>query len=637
MQTARNYRGLLEKVTLVSTPWPLFNRPSIQIGALKSYLGSQFPGLRVDSHHVYLKVAATIGYPIYQAVSERTWLAESVYGALLYPERVESVKKVFQRPAGRHPALRKVVFETLIAQLEAVSKTFINSIDWGQYGLAGFSICFCQLTASLYFIKQIKKRFPNLTIVVGGSTFAGESIRNIFEVFPEIDFVVNGEGEIPLGRLVRHLSGSRNGQDIPFIPGIVSAKSARDHMPIVFNQMEDLAVLKRPDYDDYFELLKSLGLKKNFFPTIPVELSRGCWRRRSYSAAGFSGCAFCNLNLQWDGYRSKAPLEAVSEIDTLVKKHKSLSVAFMDNLLPIKTAGAVFKQIGGLGKDLLLFGEIRASTPKPILAAMQAAGMAEVQIGIEALSTRLLSRLNKGTTAIQNLEIMKHCEALRIVNTSNLILYFPGSDQEDVAETLRCLDFAMPFRPLKPVRFWLGLGSPVWQNPKAFGLKAVFNHPNYAAIFGPEISRAMRFTIQAYRGDLGYQKKLWQPVLKKLKDWKSLYADFHKSPAAGHILSYRDGRDFLMIGQKRVGDEPLTHRLEGTFRAIYLFCENHRSIKSIAGHFPKMPADKIRLFLNTMVAKKLMFEENEKYLSLAVPARSHSQAHPPNTGENGFI
>ncbi|MBL7180811.1 MAG: RiPP maturation radical SAM C-methyltransferase [Desulfobacterales bacterium] len=628
MQTDRNHRGLLKKVALISTPWPLFNRPSIQIGTLKSFLVSQFPDLKVDAHHAYLKVAAAIGYPIYQAVSEQTWLAESVYGALLFPERLKSVKKVFQRPSVRHPLLRKVLFETLIAQVEAVSKTFINSIGWGQYQLAGFSICFCQLTASLYFIKQIKKRFPNLTIVVGGSMFAGESIRNIFEVFPEIDFVVNGEGEIPLSRLVRHLSGCRHPQDIPPVPGIVSAKSAGDHMPIVLNQMEDLAALKRPDYDDYFEQLKSLGLKKTFFPIIPVELSRGCWWQRSHGTTGLTGCAFCNLNLQWDGYRSKAPLEALSEIDTLVKKHKTLSVAFMDNLLPIKASDNIFRQLARLGKDFRLFGEIRASTPKYILTAMQAAGMAEVQIGIEALSTRLLSKLNKGTTAIQNLEIMKHCEAMGIVNRSNLILHFPGSDDQDVAETLRCLDFALPFRPLKPVRFWLGQGSPVWQDPKAFGLKAVFNHPNYAAIFGPEINRTMRFTLQAYRGDLGHQKKLWQPVVKKLKEWKSSYADLYKSPAAGHILSYRDGCDFLMIRQKRVGNEPLIHRLEGTSRAIYLFCEHHRSIKSIAGHFPGMPTDKILAFLNMMAAKKLMFAENGKYLGLAVPARSHHQAHP---------
>jgi len=130
----------------------------------------------------------------------------------------------------------------------------------------------------------------------------------------------------------------------------------------------------------------------------------------------------------------------------------------MDNLLPLKTSRDIFSRIERLGKDFRLFGEIRATTPGRVLEVMQAAGMQGVQIGIEALSTRLLKKLNKGTTAIQNIEIMKHCEMTGITNSSNLILYFPGSDQEDVIETLRNLDFVLPFRPLKIVHFWLGFG-----------------------------------------------------------------------------------------------------------------------------------------------------------------------------------
>ncbi len=103
MDISNKHSGLLEKIVLISAPWPLFNRPSIQIGTLKSYLKSQFPDLKVDAHHVYLKIAATIGYQIYQTVSQRTWLAETVYGALLYPQRLESIKKVFWRQAARQP------------------------------------------------------------------------------------------------------------------------------------------------------------------------------------------------------------------------------------------------------------------------------------------------------------------------------------------------------------------------------------------------------------------------------------------------------------------------------------------------------------------------------------------------------
>jgi hypothetical protein len=214
---------------------------------------------------------------------------------------------------------------------------------------------------------------------------------------------------------------------------------------------------------------------------------------------------------------------------------------------------------------------------------------------------------------------MKNCEALGIANMSNLIIHFPGSTRQEVDETLHAIDFAMAFRPLKPVGFWLGLGSPVWHNPKAFGIKAVYNHPNWAYIFPGELCRSMCFMIQAFRGDRGYQKTLWRPVQQKIRKWEQAYHRLHSSPMSLPILSFRDGRDFLIIRQRRFNTEPMTHRLTGTSRSVYLFCQKHRSLKRIRDQFPAIPQDQIVVFLKMMVDKKLMFAEWDKYLSLAVP------------------
>ena len=268
-----------------------------------------------------------------------------------------------------------------------------------------------------------------------------------------------------------------------------------------------------------------------------------------------------------------------------------------------------------------MFSEIRATTTRPELNLMAQAGMQEVQIGIEALSTSLLAKLHKGTTAIQNLEIMRDCEALGIANYSNLILHFPGSDEQDVAETLRSLEFAVPYRPLKAVGFWLGLGSPVWQNPEFYGIKSVFNHPNWGCLFPKKIFTRMRFMIQAYRGDLGYQRKIWRPVEDKVKTWQKTYTELNGRPVGSPILNLSDGRDFLIIRQRNFNSETINHRLVGTSRLIYLFGRHHRSIKRIRDRFPAFAEDKIIAFLKMMVDKKLMFEENGRYLSLAVPVR----------------
>lgn len=616
-----NSPAIIKNIVLISTPWPLFNRPSIQLGSLKAYLRSLLPDLNVQTEHLYLKVAESLGYRLYQIISERTWLAEAIYAVLLFPDRYREIEKIYQRESEGKPEIKGFGFKNLTNRIREISEELIDTIDWSVFELAGFSICLCQLTSTIYFIKQIKRRFPKLKTVVGGSLLSGYTNPKMFHIFPEIDFLINGEGEIPLGELIRHLGTPQNMSMLPQLEGVASRQKPMQGRNQLFCQADSLNNIPSPDYDDYFHLLDTFRPENRFFPTLPVETSRGCWWHRQTGIKKLKGCAFCNLNLQWEGYRTKQLNRIVSEIDHLTTKHKTLSVAFMDNMIPVKGSDKVFQQLGMLKKDFQFFGEIRASTPRRVLKKMKVAGMDEVQIGIEALCTDLLNKMNKGTTAIQNLEIMKNCEEFGIVSASNLIVHFPGSDCEDVEETLRCLDFALPFRPLRLVRFWLGLGSTVWHDPKAFGIREIFNHPNYSRLFPDEVCKSLTFMIQAYRGDLKYQKKNWRPVKEKVRVWKKTYTELNKDPLSEPILSFRDGRDFLIIRHRRLKSKPFTHRLVGTSRSIYLFCQQHRSLKRIVDHFQAIPAERIEAFLKLMIDKKLMFSEGKKYLSLAIPAR----------------
>jgi ribosomal peptide maturation radical SAM protein 1 len=619
-----------KKVALISTPWPLYNRPSIQLGTLKSYLQLKHPDVRVDAGHFYLKLAESLGYKRYQLISERTWLAESIYAALLFPERFEVVETLFNREASSKSILKKAGLKKIATQAKKTTEAFISSLNWNDCMLAGFSVSLCQLTSTLYFIKCIKQKFPDLVIVMGGSTFSTPAAGKLFELFPEVDVVINGEGELPLSQLVACLKASSNLGDLTPIKGVITPKSAEnDDDGAAFNQMDNLNQLPPPDYDDYFALLKSFAPVNLFFPVLPVETSRGCWWQKTIASGKSApkmperaaGCAFCNLNLQWRGYRRKDPARVAHEIDHLTGRYQTLAVSIVDNVLPRKISGELFKRVGSLKKDLHIFAEIRANTPASELEVMKCAGVQELQIGIEALSTSLLKKLHKGTNAIQNLEIMRNCEALSIINCSNLILHFPGSDEQDVAETLRNLEFALPLRPLRTVDFWLGLGSPVWQNPAAYGIRTVFNHPNWSCLFPEGISRSMVFMIQAFRGDLGFQKKIWRPVKKMVAVWQKTYAALQRGTASSPVLSFRDGREFLIIKQRLHQADSIEHRLVGTSRLIYLFCMQHRSLKRIRSRFPAFAEDKIVAFLKMMVDKKLMFEERGEYLSLAVPVK----------------
>ncbi len=612
----------MPRIALISTPWPLFNRPSIQLGTLKAFIHQRLPQVRVDQHHVYLSVADLLGYDLYGQISERTWLSEAPYAALLYPERRETITRFWSRQSSHDPLSHKWPFQGILDRLQSASHRILQSVNWQDYDLAGLSICLGQLTSSLYFIRELKKRVPSLKILVGGSACAGELGRSLLELFPEIDFAISGEGELPLVHLIEWLTNPGGKRKPELIPGLFCRDDSSEPETEVVSQLADLNQLPIPDYEDYSAHLKSLDPEKVFIPKLPMEISRGCWWGGNAAGTSHRGCAFCNLNLQWQGYRAKSFEKVVSELDALTEKYQTLSVSFMDNLLPQKDLERLFPGVAQLGKDLRLFAEIRASTSRKELLAMASAGMREVQVGIEALSNTLLRKIRKGTSVIQNLEIMKNCESpdLPTLN-SNLILEFPGSDPLDVEETLANLEFALPFRPLKGIPFWLGYGSPVWQNPRSYGIKRVHNHPYYARLFPPEIFRGLKLIIQGYQGVLRHQKRIWRPVKQRLEAWKKAYAQLHQNPRSDPILSYQDGGNFLIIRERRHGADDMTHRLKDTSREIYLYCEENRSLSRILTRFPGFGEEKVVPFLNMMVDKRLMFREGERYLSLAVPIR----------------
>ncbi len=617
-----NPKPFLNRIALISAPWPIFSRPSIQLGVLKAYIEKQFPEIDCRAYHFYLKVAADVGYPIYQAISERSWLSESVYAAILFPERLEKIELFFEKKSRKNKNLSNLNFKTLLNQVKRTSDAFIRETDWKAHSLAGISACLCQLTSSLYFIKKIKTRAPELPVILGGSITSGKSALDILNAFPQIDMIVAGEGEQPLAKLIEHLKTSGTLDDFPETLGVFNRQATLKESHKPFFQLPDLEQLPSPNYQEYFNLLKTFPPERSFFPTLPAEISRGCWWRKSRRPGEEKGCAFCNLNLQWQGYRTKTENQVISEIDQMTSCYQLLSVAFMDNALPPKVSARIFEQLSDLGKDFYFFSEIRASTSPQTLARLAKAGMKEVQVGIEALCTSLLNKLNKGTTSIENMEIMKNCEALGIRNISNLILSFPGSDARDVKETLRALSFARIFRPLRIVRFWLGMESPVWKTAQNFGIKAVFNHPNYRILFPEKIYRQVQFIIQDYRGDKTFQKTLWQPVKDAISNWKKYYERLHALPGSGPILSYLDGRDFIIIKERKIDGKPVNHRLTGTSRQIYLYCEHRRTIKQILKQFPVLSENKLLPFLRMMTQKRLMFEENGIYLSLAVPSRN---------------
>ncbi|MBW2028595.1 MAG: RiPP maturation radical SAM C-methyltransferase [Deltaproteobacteria bacterium] len=609
-------------IALISTPWPLFDRPSIQLGTLKAFVRKYLPKVRAKTYHAYLDLAAILGYDVYAPISGSTWLSESPYASLLHPQMEGDITSFWHRHTSGIAELAELDFKDLCARIKEVSDRVVEEIVRNGHPLVGLSICYGQLTSALYFLQRIKEQSPETKILVGGSSCAGTMGARLVQAISEIDFVISGEGELPFIHLIKWMASGASGRPDP-MPGLITRDDSASKGQGSFTQVPDLEQIPAPDYDDYFAALRRLPSQRAFFPKLPLELSRGCyWQGHVDRCDTTRGCAFCNLNIQWQGYRTKTSERAVKEIDFLSRRYQALSLSFTDNLLPPRDLEGLFEDIVGLGKDFRLFAEVRAGLSRAELRAMGKAGVQEVQVGIEALGTGLLRKMAKGTTAIENLEIMKNCEARGTPNLAgNLILEFPGSDVQDVAETLSNLEFALPFRPLKAIEFWLGYGSPVWRNHRSHGIKKVYNHRHYRHLFPGDLLRNLTLMHQDYYGCRRGQRRIWQGVKEKVNQWHDSYRILHRQPASDPVLFYMDGGEFIVIRQRRHGQDDMSHRLKGTSREIYLFCQQRAPISKILARFPGFGEEKVLPFLRMMVGKRLMFAEGEYYLSLAVPLR----------------
>ncbi|MEE4111829.1 MAG: hypothetical protein V2I40_03380, partial [Desulfobacteraceae bacterium] len=156
--------------------------------------------------------------------------------------------------------------------------------------------------------------------------------------------------------------------------------------------------------------------------------------------------------------------------------------------------------------------------------------------------------------------------------------------------------------------------------PEWFGIRSIFNHPNLKKLFPEPVAANIRFMIQGYRGDRTRQRKLWRPVEQETRRWQADYDTMQRQTGGRPALAFRDGGRFIIIDQHLPMQATVRHRLTGISAEIYRYCHTPRSHKQVAGMFDAHSPEQIRIFFESMVKKRLIFEEGDCYLSLAVPA-----------------
>ncbi len=163
---------------------------------------------------------------------------------------------------------------------------------------------------------------------------------------------------------------------------------------------------------------------------LPIETSRGCWWGQKHH------CTFCGLNAQTMEHREKSPDRVISELQRLLEKHPTKIVCAVDNIMPRSYFRTLLPRLPAEVPGLQAFYEQKSNLSLNDVEALRAAGICEIQPGIEALSTSLLKRIDKGVSARQNIALMRYARAVGLSLTWNLLYAFPGDQAEDYEQTL---------------------------------------------------------------------------------------------------------------------------------------------------------------------------------------------------------
>jgi ribosomal peptide maturation radical SAM protein 1 len=601
-----------KKILLVSMPFPTIIPPSPQLSALDAYLTeNQIP---VESRHLYLRCADHMGAELYNALSaESHLLKDLIYSKFLFPQNFENNEHLIKLTVkDNQNFFEKVTLESIIEKISIFNADIMENVNWGDYDLVGFTTNFNQLLSSLFVAKEIKSKYPAVETVLGGFAVSSGRGESVMKLFPYVDYVIDGEGEKPLAQLAKCADRS----SLKDIHGLMY----RNNGAIVINKHgEHLDINTLPFYrlDSYFEELN--GCSENIRLTcetnmmIPIENSRGCW---------WNKCNFCNFVSYHMNYREKNKDRVIDEIMFQSDKYKTLALYFIDETLRVKDVGDFFDSITDLGKDFMITAIGRANKlTKKDINKIYIAGVTDYQIGVESFSTSLLKKMCKGTTAIENIEIIKHCEETGITPQYSLMHSFPTQTKQDYDETARNLEYLESLPPPANIfEFQLQFGSNIYKDPKKFAIKKFY--PNMVERLMYPIDVFENIAHGFYLFELEPGRKPYHEELKMaVEKWAEKCRAIRERTGGKSPLVYNDGGDFLIIWDIREKNQK-KYILTPEERALYLFCDTARSLDEILEEFKELPRERVLEMLGQFDAFKLMFSEDNRYLSLAIRYRS---------------
>lgn len=508
----------------VVVPFLPARQPALGISSLLSVLREQ--GIEGDAQYLNLAYGERFGWDLYLYLTgllPTSFLpGELIFNRALWGDRAPAFEEYERRvtdwiervATGGEEGIRELLgqwathasaIRAAIDEAPRVISEWADAVLAGRPRVLGFTSTFQQSSASLALAQEIRRRVPpeEVAIIFGGANCEDEMGRALADNFSFIDCVVSGEGEEVIGGLVRQFLDGEGASVPRFVQG---------------QMVQNMDALPLPIFDDYYAALGQTSLGDDTW--LAAESSRGCWWGVK------SHCTFCGLNGGTMGFRSKSAARFAAELEELSKKYGSTRFALTDNILDMSYLRTLVPELIAQARKYHLFYETKSNLRKEHVELLAAAGISGLQPGIESFSTSILKLMGKGTTRLQNVQLLKWCAELGVKALWNLLYGFPGEDPKEYLEMEELLPalFHLP-APLGSSKVRLDRFGPYWKWPERYGICNLRHYWSYDFVFAgvPESERdRLAYFFEHEYVDGSAPRTYVRPVAELATEWRTM-------------------------------------------------------------------------------------------------------------------
>jgi ribosomal peptide maturation radical SAM protein 1 len=605
----------VRQLVLVNMPFADRRIPSFALSQLSALvnrdLGDQFRVRVCYANHDFVRF---LGPDLYDTISGDlsgglSGIGDWLFRAIAFPDHEDNTEEYFDRffAGPEHARFRETVLRRRNA-LYGYCDDLVYRYELAEADVVGFTSMFAQTMPSLALARVIKDVNPEALTVMGGANCEAPMGAVLARHADQLDYVFSGPALRTFPEFLRCVADGETDRALS-IPGVVSSGNADNpRFATALGRERDIEDYFEADYSAFIDSFDKMAAMtgEELEPLLFFETSRGCWwGERSH-------CTFCGLNGQGMAFRSMTPPTALRQFEQLFR-HVPWCTNFncTDNIMPMDYLTEVFPHLS-TPPGVRLFYEVKVGLDQQDLKTMASAGITAIQPGIEALNTATLKLMRKGTSAFQNLHLLKNCVRYGVAPSWNLLIGFPGEPEstfEKYSRDLPLLTHLPPPDGCWQVRF--DRYSPYFDQAAEFGLELRpldFYQLTYPF---PEASLAdlAYYFVDDGAGEYMIAAARWSQQLRELvADWRARW----DGPERPRLRLERDADGAVIVDTRSA---PRTFRLDSASVTLLEHLSRPARTDRLAAELPGIDIDTC---LGTLRAASLLFEEGNRAMSLVV-------------------